>query len=261
MPNPFPPGRRSSTSPNSDLVGLGTSLLTGGKEWLREKTAPIADAVKRGLEPGDYLSGRLRNAVQAPEKYGRERIDTGDTTVVVVGGGADGYTTSDFSGARAYADSFSNKKFFTHLETKLRREAVLRSIEERAKGGPIILVGHSWGGPQAYELARDLTDRGNSVIGLFTADPVSSKPSGARPRTFWVNVAAASRSPNLSDHIAKFGGKPSQLPVRTADIDATGAGHHEELASIMQQRLNGGVSAEDQIQALVKTASRVAPRR
>ena len=203
MPNPFPPSRRSSTSPNSDLVGLGTSLLTGGKEWLREKTAPIADAVKRGLEPGDYLSGRLRNAVQAPEKYGRERIDTGDTTVVVVGGGADGYTTSDFSGARAYADSFSNKKFFTHLETTLRREAVLRSIEERAKGGPIILVGHSWGGPQAYELARDLTDRGNSA----------------------------------------------------------GAGHHEELASLMQQRLDGGVSAENQIQALVKTASRVAPRR
>jgi pimeloyl-ACP methyl ester carboxylesterase len=242
------------------MVGLGTSLLTGGKEWWREKTAPIADAVKRGLEPGDYLSGRMSNAVRPPEKHGRAQVDTGDTTVVVVGGGADGYWGPQHDTAHDYADRFSNKKFFTHLETKFRREAVLRSIEDRAKGGPIVLVGHSWGGPQAYELARDLRDRGNTVLGLITADPVSRMSSGARPKTFWVNVAASSQSPDDSDRIAAIGGKPSALPVDSADVDAVASGHHVGLARLMRQRLNNGISAEDQIKALVRAASRMAPR-
>jgi hypothetical protein len=231
----------------------------GGREWLRDKTAPIAAAVQRGLDPGDYLSGRMSNAVLPPAKRGKVKIDTGNTTVVVVGGGADGYLGSDQTAAHDYADKFSNRKFFTHLEAKFLREPVLRSIEERAHGGPIILIGHSWGGPQAYELARDLKARGNSVIGLFTADPVSRISSGTRPNTFWVNVAAASQARDATDHVASVGGKPSALPVQSADVDAVASGHHVDLDKIMQQPLNNGISAEDQIKALVRAASKAAP--
>lgn len=166
------------------------------------------------------------------EMTGRDKIDTGDATVIVVGGADDRRSRI---GEGQYSEYY-NAMYFEH--GSVNNDKAILEIEQRAKGGPIILIGHSWGASEAYKAARALRDRGNNVVMLITADPVSKiRGSGPPPDTLWVNINAKTDSPDQSDWVAEAGGKPSRLPTDRAQINATVPGHHRELPEMMDHPL------------------------
>lgn len=96
-------------------------------------------------------------------------------------------------------------------------------IIDRAAGGPIALVGHSYGGDAAHRLA-EMLDGFVDVRLLVTLDPVSSRFQGReapRPRGVerWINVRVGS-APGLSSCglAGAVGGAWGRQPAADADL-------------------------------------------
>jgi|GEM_PF-4105468 len=101
------------------------------------------------------------------------------------------------------------------------RGGMMRAIRDSARGGPVVLVGHSYGGDTAYELADSL---GARVRLLVTLDPVSPRREGQsvpRPAAVgrWINVRVGS-APGLSSCglAGVLGGAWGPQPAADADL-------------------------------------------
>jgi thioesterase domain-containing protein len=109
-----------------------------------------------------------------------------------------------------------------------------------ASGGPANVVGHSFGGPDAYNAAAAALRQGLPVANVITLDPVSGHDgavNGALSGAHWLNVQATTDHPNFSDlitHVPLLSAKPSNLPTRYADQTATVPAHHEDVAPMMR---------------------------
>lgn len=110
-----------------------------------------------------------------------------------------------------------------------------------ANGGPVNVVGHSWGGPDAYNAVARANRDGLPVANLVTLDPVGG-PSRAvegpvHPGT-WMNVNAAPIHPDYTDWIASFpllAHKPSDLPVQQADEPVDLQLNHRDVDDMMRR--------------------------
>ena len=107
------------------------------------------------------------------------------------------------------------------------------------RGGRVNLIGHSWGGPDAFRVAARLAKRGLYVTSLITLDPVSGpfrRPAGSVEPAFWMNVLAIPDRLDRSDRLAvlpPFSRKPSSLPTSAADRSVTVALHHWDVDGMM----------------------------
>jgi thioesterase domain-containing protein len=87
---------------------------------------------------------------------------------------------------------------------------------------PINLIGHSWGGDTAADVAEALGADGNTADLLVTVDPVSGRKGDftevADGSSTWINIDAENPwPPNRSDFVADAGGpwndKPRNMPM------------------------------------------------
>jgi pimeloyl-ACP methyl ester carboxylesterase len=120
-----------------------------------------------------------------------------------------------------------------------RAEDAIR--QGNADGGPVNVVGHSWGGPDAYNaVARARRDR-LRVDNLITLDPVRGPGGaleGAEGAGAWMNVYASPTHPDYTDWITNFGplsAKPSNLPTQQADEPVNVNLSHGDVDGMMEQ--------------------------
>ena len=106
-------------------------------------------------------------------------------------------------------------------------------------GGPVNVVGHSYGGPDAYNAAAIANRQGLRVDNLITIDPVSG-PSrrviGTAQPGAWLNLQAHSDHPDFSDRLTGipwFAHKPSALPIAQADQSAVLKANHRDVEDLM----------------------------
>ncbi|HEX3367631.1 hypothetical protein [Phenylobacterium sp.] len=121
-----------------------------------------------------------------------------------------------------------------------RLQPVRRAISTAAfNGEPVNLVGHSWGGPDAWRAAGWAAAKSLPVRALITLDPVA----GPFRRTFtgapvcpWLNVVAAPTMPDRSDRLTRLCGvsrKPSRLPTACASREVILDVNHWNVAGMM----------------------------
>lgn len=137
-------------------------------------------------------------------------------------------------------------------------------------GGPVNVVGHSWGGPDAYNAVAQATGQGLRVDNLITLDPVKGligEYDGPHGAGRWLNVQVAPSKPDYTDAITSippFSAKPSNLPTANADQDVQLDLNHRDVDAMM--RLSGARDLLDQSRsanpppAVARSASPSAPR-
>jgi thioesterase domain-containing protein len=112
------------------------------------------------------------------------------------------------------------------------------------RGGSANLIGHSWGGPDAYRAASRLARDGLYVASLITLDPVAGpfrRPRGAVGPVFWLNVSTTPEVRDRSDRLTRIfplSRKPSSLPLDKADQAIELNLHHWDVDRMMS--LGGG---------------------
>jgi pimeloyl-ACP methyl ester carboxylesterase len=101
------------------------------------------------------------------------------------------------------------------------------------------VVGHSYGGPDAFNATVRAGREGLRVDNLVTVDPVTAfraAPERGRPAGFWMNVDATPSSRDGSDRLARipfFAGIPSRLPTDRADRRPAISAHHKDVDTLM----------------------------
>ena len=161
-------------------------------------------------------------------------------TDIFIGGFGDDKDT-DFTGAlRQYKDTYAQGTgrrvaYYPNARTGEVVEAIRAA--NRA-GGPVNVVGHSYGGPDAYNAAVRAGREGLRVDNLVTLDPVTAffaKPESGRPVGSWTNVTAVPPEP-LRDwftHIPFLSKNPSTLPANVADRRPSVAAQHGDVDLLM----------------------------
>jgi len=168
----------------------------------------------------------------------RERRGGAD---IFIGGGADDLLPHGVM--RDYAEAYARQTGRpTRYFPNARIGGVVDAIQQGdANGGPVNVVGHSWGGPDAYNAVARANAAGLPVDNLITLDPVSG-PSraveGVAHAGTWMNVYGHPVQPDFTDQIASFpwlAHKPSDLPVPLADEPINVRLHHGDAEGMMQQ--------------------------
>lgn len=159
---------------------------------------------------------------------------------VFIGGGADdlmpgGGVLRDY--AHRYAKETQRAVIYLP-NARVRR--LVRVLDAAVGGGQIVnVIGHSWGGPDAYRAVAALARRGVFVTTLITLDPVAGplrRPHQPLTSVFWLNVAATPETADRSDRLTALpplSRKPSSLPVRAADQAISLALHHWDVDGMM----------------------------
>jgi pimeloyl-ACP methyl ester carboxylesterase len=112
--------------------------------------------------------------------------------------------------------------------------------------GPVNVVGHSYGGPDAYNAAVRAGREGLRVDNLVTLDPVTAffaKPESGRPLGSWTNVTAVPPEPQR-DWFTNFlflSKNPSTLPANVADRRPSVAAQHGDVDLLMTRSGARGV--------------------
>lgn len=162
-------------------------------------------------------------------------------TDIFIGGLLDDKET-DFSGAlRQYKDAYAKETgrrvaYFPNARTGEVVEAIRAA---NRLGGPVNVVGHSYGGPDAFNAAVRAGREGLRVDNLVTLDPVTAfraAPERGRPAGFWMNVNATPSSRDGSDWLAWvpfFAGIPSRLPTDRANQRPAVSAHHKDVDTLM----------------------------
>jgi pimeloyl-ACP methyl ester carboxylesterase len=143
---------------------------------------------------------------------------------------------------KGYADSYAKQ---TGRPTRYLPNGRIGQIadairEGNADGGPVNLVGHSWGGPDVYDAAALATAKGLKVDNLITLDPVSGPshaPHGPQHAGTWMNVVGSPSQPDRTDWITNFPGfsqKPSNLPIQQADQTVSVDRNHGDVDGMMR---------------------------
>lgn len=176
---------------------------------------------------------------------------------IFIGGGLDEQSgrnmVSQYERYRSEVDGPAS--YYSHAQVPEIAEAIRQAT---AKGVPVDIIGHSYGGVAGFDAIVQAGDRGR-VRNFITADPVGRyADSSERPRTVenWVNITADPSEPNRSDWIARAGGKapldtpniqqrawwevlplthePRRVPTNYADENFIVDRNHEDLAAMMR---------------------------
>jgi pimeloyl-ACP methyl ester carboxylesterase len=164
---------------------------------------------------------------------------------IFIGGGGDDLAflnlgvVADY--ARRYAAETGRRVLYV---PNARIRTVRDAIRAAARAGErVSLIGHSWGGPDAWRAAAWAARDGLPVARLITLDPVG----GPLPRRFeaplpapWLNVEAQPSTPDRSDWLTSlrpYARKPSPLPVALATRHVALDLNHRDVAGMM--RLSG----------------------
>jgi pimeloyl-ACP methyl ester carboxylesterase len=156
---------------------------------------------------------------------------------IFIGGGGD--DLPGFGVMRAYAAAYARETGRPTLYfPNGRKRRVLRAIARHQDGGPVNLIGHSWGAIDAYNVAILARRRGLRVDNLLTVDPVGGRFLLARPRRgerpgLWTSIVAHPPVRHQSDAMAELGGKPSRLPTAEADRQYRVDAHHFDVEAMM----------------------------
>jgi pimeloyl-ACP methyl ester carboxylesterase len=164
-------------------------------------------------------------------------------TDIFIGGSWDDWNNTVSGAMRHYKDSYAQETgrrvaYFPNAKTSEVVEAIRTA--NRA-GGPVNVVGHSYGGPDAYNAAVRAGREGLRVGNVVTLDPVTAfgiPPERGRPAGTWTNVKAAPAAKDGSDWITNirfFSKNPSRLPVFLADRPVAVAAHHSEVERMMTE--------------------------
>jgi pimeloyl-ACP methyl ester carboxylesterase len=160
---------------------------------------------------------------------------------IFIGGGGDDLAFLGLGVLASYARRFAAETGRPVIYLPNARPGrVRRAIAEAAaRGEPLSLVGHSWGGPDAWRAAAGAARRGLPVRALVTLDPVD----GPLRRRFagsltceWLNVVASPSAPDRSDALTRaplLARKPSSLPVAQATRAVTLDLNHWDVAGMM----------------------------
>jgi thioesterase domain-containing protein len=157
--------------------------------------------------------------------------------VIYFGGGADGYGANIVKG---YAEARGGS-FYRHYQ----RRAALREIRQvSASGEPIVIVGHSWGGWSAAQVAAEATLEGIEIDLLITIDPVGRLPKRSidaleRMNALWANISRnwknedeKTRGDRIADWGERLGG---ETQVSKADVNEMSRAHHEDFSKMMDE--------------------------
>ncbi len=156
-----------------------------------------------------------------------------------------------------YRSAFQRRNPLRHTEyfDWTQRDAVLDAVSEALVANPcekINLIGHSLGGALAWDIARELRERGIAADLLVTIDPVGRLPANSFsfPPTAhsWVNVNADWQSYSWlnGDLWATLGGKWGNTPDGSANTHINAPFSHEDFRRMMEYPA-GGRSALDRL--------------
>ena len=161
-------------------------------------------------------------------------IDVTGKETIFIGGGCDGYCPGQEI-VKSYAESVG-AKFFTHMQSIDIMTAVMNA---NARGEPVVLIGHSLGGPEALRRSAD----GNKVDLLVTVDPVGSLSNRTMRRMdnfdgLWVDIRAAERtgkSASRGDDIARLGRNLFGKTQSGADVPLKTNLSHEQFPQMLDE--------------------------
>ena len=160
---------------------------------------------------------------------------------IFIGGGGDDLAFLGLGVVANYAARFARETgrpglYFPNARTRTLRRAIAAAARA---GDAVSLIGHSWGGPDAWRAAAWAARNGWPVGKLITLDPVG----GPLPRRFraslptpWLNVGTRPSSPDRSDRLtslAPFARKPSGLPLTLATRHVALDLNHRDVAAMM----------------------------
>jgi pimeloyl-ACP methyl ester carboxylesterase len=160
---------------------------------------------------------------------------------IFIGGGGDDLTALGLGVVADYAHAWAAESAHAVLYVANGRPGPVRReiAAAAARKEPVVLAGHSWGGPDAWRAAAWAADEGLPVRALITLDPVG----GPLRRTFrgqlacpWLNIVAAPATPDRSDRLTRLRGlsrKPSGLPTAQADREVILDLNHWNVAGMM----------------------------
>jgi pimeloyl-ACP methyl ester carboxylesterase len=140
--------------------------------------------------------------------------------VVFIGGFADGLNRNVVRVFCAYDARWeqTRKLYFAYDGN---RGAMARAIQDSADGAPVVLVGHSYGGDTAYDLADSLGSRVHLLVTLDPVSPRRERQTVPRPGEVrrWINVRVGS-APGLSSCglAGVVGGAWGPQPAADADL-------------------------------------------
>lgn len=168
-------------------------------------------------------------------------------TDIFIGGLLDDKETRISGALRQYKDVYARETgrrvaYFTNARTGEVVDAIRAA---NRLGGPVNVVGHSYGGPDAFNATVRAGREGLKVDNLVTLDPVTAlfaKPEPGRPSGSWTNVTAVPPEPwrDLYTHIPFLSKNPSRLPARMAEHQAGVATQHGDVDTMMTR---GGARA------------------
>jgi len=169
---------------------------------------------------------------------------------IFIGGFGDSFSGIVRNYRGDFAQEFSDRKtdYFGWGDSAGILQAI-RSTRRDNPCEPINLIGHSWGGDTAADVAATLNSEGVGVDKLITIDPVSwpwSRSEVVKNVSQWINVSAAPSTSNgfEGDAWAQIGGKWNS--------GYSAPFHHNEFGSMMDWTPPGGQSPRN---ALLKSNS------
>jgi RHS repeat-associated protein len=130
-----------------------------------------------------------------------------------------------------------NSHYYSHSDAA----AIQAFINSQPASEPINLIGHSWGGNVAANIAESSPRR---IDMLITVDPVGvNRPDLNAVRnnaTTWIDVNAATASPwTLANVVAGVGGAYNDAPKPYADVFINASANHEQFNEMMGAFGNG----------------------
>lgn len=163
-------------------------------------------------------------------------------TDIFIGGFLDDKETPISGALRQYKDAYARETgrrvaYFPNARTGEVVDAIRAA---NRLGGPVNVVGHSYGGPDSYNAVVRAGREGLRVDNLVTLDPVTAffaKPEPGRPAGSWTNVTAVAPISLLDFYtdVPPFSENPSRLPTTLADRHPAVVAYHGEADTMMSR--------------------------
>ena len=258
-----PYGKRRNSDWSDDVSGALTSSVTHhgytGHEQLDEiglihMNARLYDpSLGRFLsvDPLDFYDGKSKYVYASNNPL--SIIDPLGLYDVFIGGNFDSHSRIVKTYQLNFAVKYSGRQ--TNYFQWHQQEEIIADIHEFMRQNPgesINLIGHSYGGTTAANVAEALAVDGVRIETLITIDPVSrwwSRSSNAGNVDYWVNVLADPLSSNgfEGDLWATLGGRWGEWPSERADIHFSAPFHHNEFSDLIEFSPQDDLSALDSL--------------
>ena len=216
----------------------------------------VSDAWQRLEEVAQAAEATPTRAPAEPVGAPGSDMPLGRPTVIFVGGAGDETLGGPASAAWArFRDE--NPSIDTHYFPHDAAAGVRALLDSLPAGTYTSLVGHSWGGDTAAEIAAALGRQGRQVDNLVTLDPVRREPDAPDTNLYnavragaghWTNVnATGGRSFEWSNLIAGIGRDYGTGPEPYAHSFVDAPVTHGSFNAMLNARGTDGLSAMDRI--------------